>query len=482
MRFYEFKIIKEAESNIAVIGDSIAVGIKGAGKVSAGTAVGGSNTSKVLGFVKEFVSSGAAKGATVILSSGAANSSKVITADGKTMQQENFAPIATQIKLLKNAGATVALVGVGSKKTPPQKPTQYTNGQTWVVDYTGVNNQLESIASANGATFLGPLEQYDSTIGQGDGIHPYKGYGKLFQAGSSVSNTTKEPNDEKAKQGADDKKGVTGKFSVDVPAGRKGIEVRDMQQALMALGFDLPKHGADGIRGPETENAIKEFQKANGLEVNGDPGPETIAALNKVLASKPDVANKLVKSTVTDLKAGTDNIGKLPPLATDSATKGKVGEVLNFIARYESRGDYNIILGGSRAPLTNMTISQVFDLQRDMLNKGKESSAVGRYQYIGSTLREMVKGLGIDPDTTKFDEKTQDNIAVTDMRRRCGLDAWLAGKQSDEDFLNRLSRVWASIPNTRTGGSFYAGVGSNKAGTRVDVALNTLQNINTATA
>jgi muramidase (phage lysozyme) len=137
-------------------------------------------------------------------------------------------------------------------------------------------------------------------------------------------------------------------------------------------------------------------------------------------------------------------------------------------------------LGGKTAPLTKMTIAQVYQLQRDMLNSGKESSAVGRYQYVGGTLREMVQALRLDPNTTLFDEATQDKIAIADMRRRCGLDAWLSGKMSDEDFLNKLSKVWASIPNTTTGGSFYAGVGSNKAGTKVDVALNTLQDIKTA--
>jgi peptidoglycan hydrolase-like protein with peptidoglycan-binding domain len=266
--------------------------------------------------------------------------------------------------------------------------------------------------------------------------------------------------------------------TLEVPTGRTGPEVADVQKVLLALGYALPAHGVDGIRGPETSDAIKQFQQANQLAVDGDPGTETIAALNDAIAEK---GIKFTKSTAADVKsAGGADLSALPPLSTDSATTGKVGKVLDFLARYESRGNYNVILGGGTAPLTNMTIAQVFELQRQMINSGKESSAVGRYQYIGSTLREMVKAMGLDANTTKFDEKTQDAIAIADMRRRCGLDAWLGGKLSDEEFLNNLSRVWASIPNTGTGGSFYAGVGSNKAGTKVDVALNTLQDIKTA--
>jgi len=187
--FNEFKIIKEAAENIAVIGDSIAVGIKSAGGVSAGNAVGGSNTKQVLGFVTDFVQSGKAKGATVILSSGAANSANVSTVDGKKFQSENLGPVSAQIKQLKVAGAKVVLVGVASGKTPPQKPTQYTNGKQWIIDYTGMNDQLAAIASANGATFLGPLEEFDPGISKGDGIHPFNGYGKLFKAGSAGADT-----------------------------------------------------------------------------------------------------------------------------------------------------------------------------------------------------------------------------------------------------------------------------------------------------
>lgn len=481
MRFNEFKIIKEAANNIAVIGDSIAVGIKGAGGVSAGKAVGGSNTKQVLSFVTDFVQSGKAKGCTVILSSGAANSANVSTEDGKKFQSENLGPVSTQIKQLKDAGATVVLVGVASGKTPPQKPTQYTNGKKWVIDYSGMNAQLASIASANGATFLGPLEEFDPNISKGDGIHPFNGYSKLFKAGSAVTGITLGPKD--AEPGAPrtkDKEGVSTKPSTDVlavPSGRQGLEVADVQKALLALGYKLPQHGVDGVRGPETSAAVKEFQQANNLTVDGDPGPETIAALNKEIVKN---GIKIEKSTEKDVKvsAGGQASGKLPPLRMDSATSGKVGELLNFIARYESNGDYNIMVGGKRGNLTSMTVGEILDMQRDMIAKGHESTAVGRYQYIRKTLAGTATQLGIDLDSTKFNEKTQDALAIQTLRT-IGLESWLDGKLDDGAFLNKVARVWASVPTTG-GGSYYAGVGSNKAGVRSDVALNTLQDIRTA--
>ena len=187
-----------------------------------------------------------------------------------------------------------------------------------------------------------------------------------------------------------------------------------------------------------------------------------------------------LKSTNIDVKvsAGGQAGGKLPPLKMDSATSGKVGELLNFIARYESGGDYNIMVGGKRGNLTSMTVGEVLDMQKGMRARGHESTAVGRYQYLRSTLADTAAQMGMDVNSTKFDEKTQDALAIQTLRT-IGLEKWLDGKLDDGTFLNKVAQIWASIPKT-SGGSAHAGVGSNKAGVNADVALNTLQDIRTA--
>lgn len=91
-------------------------------------------------------------------------------------------------------------------------------------------------------------------------------------------------------------------FVIAVPRGRRGPEVADVQKALVALGYSLPKHGVDGLRGSETSNAVKQFQQDNNLQADGDPGPETVAKLNAILKSKPEIRKKLTKSTQSDVK------------------------------------------------------------------------------------------------------------------------------------------------------------------------------------
>lgn len=51
--------------------------------------------------------------------------------------------------------------------------------------------------------------------------------------------------------------------------GMEGEDVKELQTRLIALGYSMPKYGADGEYGSETASAVKAFQKANGLTANG---------------------------------------------------------------------------------------------------------------------------------------------------------------------------------------------------------------------
>lgn len=65
--------------------------------------------------------------------------------------------------------------------------------------------------------------------------------------------------------------------------GDRGEDVRNLQRALMFLGFDLRTYGADGIYGSETESAVRSFQKKHVLVVDGIAGPETLGKINSEL-------------------------------------------------------------------------------------------------------------------------------------------------------------------------------------------------------
>lgn len=65
-----------------------------------------------------------------------------------------------------------------------------------------------------------------------------------------------------------------------IKKGSKGNLVRIAQQKLLQKGYSLPKYGADGQYGDETEQAIRKIQKDAGISVDGICGNDTWTVLN----------------------------------------------------------------------------------------------------------------------------------------------------------------------------------------------------------
>lgn len=87
--------------------------------------------------------------------------------------------------------------------------------------------------------------------------------------------------------------------------GLKGAPVKRLQEKL---GI-----GADGDFGPGTEKAVREFQKANGLAVDGIAGPDTFTAmgLHELVLLRVGSRGSAVKQMQEDL--GIDADGRFGP-------------------------------------------------------------------------------------------------------------------------------------------------------------------------
>ena len=64
--------------------------------------------------------------------------------------------------------------------------------------------------------------------------------------------------------------------------GSQGDKVREIQTNLNKVGYNLK---VDGDWGKNTDAAVKDFQKKNGMDPDGEWGPKSEAAMNKALAS-----------------------------------------------------------------------------------------------------------------------------------------------------------------------------------------------------
>ena len=246
--------------------------------------------------------------------------------------------------------------------------------------------------------------------------------------------------------------------------------VKELQSALQSAGYSVGSTGVDGKYGPRTARAVKAFKKDYKIQGNGQEidakSLQTIAGV-----SSGDIPK--VKNTYTDTGSQRTELGKV---SQDSVTQGKVGKVLDLIAGPESGGRYDAVYPGKRRPeILDMTLDELVADQRER-GRFTGSSASGRYQYIRKTLSSVVRQMGLDTSKEKFTPKLQDEIAIFHLRANHGLDRWLSGSMSNEQFLNRLAGTWAGIPKTN-GRSAYAGVLDNKAGIGAQAALQGLDDI-----
>ena len=87
-----------------------------------------------------------------------------------------------------------------------------------------------------------------------------------------------------------------GKFKV----GDQGAEIAEIQDMLVVLGYDVMPDGDFGIA---TAEAVKEFQKSNGLTPDGLIGPATYTALlgkdmPEITHGASYIANRIVSSSM----------------------------------------------------------------------------------------------------------------------------------------------------------------------------------------
>ena len=132
------------------------------------------------------------------------------------------------------------------------------------------------------------------------------------------------------------------------------------------------------------------------------------------------------------------------------------GGLADFIGGLESGNDYTKMVGGAQdASVLNKTIDEL------MSEKGGQF-AMGRYQIQMRTASEVLKNAGIDTSSFKFDQAGQDKIFELLLKRR-GIDDFMSGKISEDQFAKNLSMEWAALPEDASGKGYYDGVGPNKS-------------------
>lgn len=86
--------------------------------------------------------------------------------------------------------------------------------------------------------------------------------------------------------------------------------------------------------------------------------------------------------------------------------------------------------------------------------------AIGRYQFIPSTLRSLTKRAGLTKNT-RFSAQTQDRLADL-LLIDAGINAFHKGQLSRAKFMDNLALIWAGLPK-QNGKSAYHNYAGNRA-------------------
>jgi hypothetical protein len=190
-------------------------------------------------------------------------------------------------------------------------------------------------------------------------------------------------------------------------------------------------------------------------------------------ASRPNAVGSdygLEEATVIDFATGTivdtvKNYDGESDITSFLLSKIEIGEgtTEEKAAKKGYATGYDVTLGygaydpkGFDKPVSQMTLGELSKFQAGMLANPENtfnSSAVGKYQIVGTTLESLKAKLGLD-DSTIFSPEVQDMMAKELLNRR-GLQKFINNPKDNADaLLNSLSFEWASLPNAKGKGAY----------------------------
>ena len=280
MRFFEFKETETA-TKIYAIGDSHAVAVAGTGKfISLATngrsAMNGANDDAV-GKVTP--------GSTVVLSAGANDMMN-------PNKQQVVSRISSLISELQQKDCKVFYILFAETDNPK---------------FAQDRNQLRQLVKSSLPAGVEVIDMGKLSVASGDGIHAPMGWYASASAKVKAGAKPGQAPTPDAKAPGAAVGSIAGKTAdyIQVPTGPKmgsrGVEVINLQRALMALGYSVGPTKDDGILGKYTSAAISKFQTDNKLQATGTATPETVQAVNKAVAANPN-ATKLEKAKPEEFK------------------------------------------------------------------------------------------------------------------------------------------------------------------------------------
>ena len=166
-----------------------------------------------------------------------------------------------------------------------------------------------------------------------------------------------------------------------------GDDVAALQSRLTEMGFDCGR--VDGIYGPRTELAVKDFQKSVGATVDGKCGPATIIALIRLTKIVSGGAPSILRESANQKNRGPALANKTivlnpdgdDPLVYDVAVRTE-GRLLALGASvFLTRGEKNNPSESERIAFTNNSNADLMISLHEDSYKNENAHGVATYFY-----------------------------------------------------------------------------------------------------
>lgn len=181
-----------------------------------------------------------------------------------------------------------------------------------------------------------------------------------------------------------------------VSKGDRGETVRNVQSSLNNLGYSA---NPDGIFGPETDEAVRDFQEDNALAVDGMAGPATMEALSLTETTKVNETTEAIQDESLTISEAPNQQTKS---ATTQASQSDVVSIANSLvgspytpggttpAGFDSSGFINYVFAEVGIPLDRTHASM-------WANNGVhvDSPSVGDVVFFENTYKNGVSHSGI---------------------------------------------------------------------------------------
>lgn len=166
-----------------------------------------------------------------------------------------------------------------------------------------------------------------------------------------------------------------------------GDDVAALQSRLTEMGFDCGR--VDGIYGPRTESAVKDFQKSVGATVDGKCGPATIIALIRLTKIVSGGAPSILRESANQKNRGPALANKTivlnpdgdDPLVYDVAVRTE-GRLLALGASvFLTRGEKNNPSESERIAFTNNSNADLMISLHEDSYKNENAHGAATYFY-----------------------------------------------------------------------------------------------------